>query len=66
MFPYYWGKAEVRRYWYSSRVMTVRVEVDNRGVITYAAPVVRRFIGQPCANLQRWMSKQGGFTMCDL
>ena len=34
--------------------MTVRVDVE-RGIIVRAAPIVRRFIGQPLVNLERWM-----------
>jgi hypothetical protein len=35
--------------------MTVRVHVDAEGKITWAAPIVRKFIGQSLRNLERWM-----------
>jgi hypothetical protein len=38
---------------------TVGVEVDRSGVIRDAAPVVRKFIGQPLDNLVRWFRKFG-------
>ena len=40
--------------WISCPEFTVLVETDESGVIRKAAPIVRRFIGQPLANLQRW------------
>ena len=42
-------------YWVSSNKMTVCVDVDG-GVIVKAAPIVRKFIGQPLANLVRWLN----------
>lgn len=47
-------------YWLSCSKMTVRVDVRD-GVIIDAAPVVRKFVGQPLENLTRWMWKLGGF-----
>ncbi len=48
-------------WWYiSSRKMTLAVEVKN-GIITAAAPIGRKFIGQPAKNLSAWMRNQGGF-----
>jgi hypothetical protein len=44
----------------SSRRMTVFVATENK-VITDAAPVVRKFVGQPIDNLELWLSRQGGF-----
>jgi len=41
--------------------MTVLVITDEACVITDAAPIVRRFIGQPIDNLVNWMKRQGGF-----
>lgn len=43
------------KYRLSSPKMTVRVEADENGIITWAAPVVRKFKGQPLENLERWM-----------
>lgn len=45
--------------------MTVWVAVE-RGVIAETAPVVRMFVGQPLANLERWMRRQGGFEKSKL
>jgi hypothetical protein len=41
--------------------MTVCVDVDARGIIVAAPPIVRKFIGQPATNLGRWLRKQPGF-----
>lgn len=41
-------------YWVSCRDFTVRVDVDDAGVIRQAAPIVRKFIGQPLSNLLTW------------
>ena len=40
--------------------MTVLV-VERDGTIVEAARIVSRFVGQPIANLEHWMSGQGGF-----
>jgi hypothetical protein len=32
------------------------------GVIVEAAPIAKRFIGQPLHNLSRWMVKFGGYS----
>ncbi len=41
-------------WWCSCRLFTVRVTTDVQLVIVAAAPIVRRFIGQPLSNLERW------------
>jgi len=56
------GKATpLKAYWLSSNKMTVIVEVNHRGIIVKAAPIVRKFLGQPISNLIKWMKRQGGF-----
>lgn len=40
--------------------MTVGVETDATGVITRAAPIVRKFVGHPIASLAGWMRSHGG------
>lgn len=45
---------------FSSERMTVLV-VECEGVVTDAAPIVRRFIGQSVDRLESWMRRQGGF-----
>lgn len=45
--------------WVVTREWTVRVTVDERGVIVDAAPLVRKFRGQPFSNLLRWAKQQG-------
>lgn len=47
-------------WWLSSRRMTVVVE-ERDGIVVDAAPIVRKFIGQPLENLTRWMRQQGGY-----
>ena len=49
-------------YWISNRVFTVRVEATD-GVITEAAPIVRKFLGQPIDNLLNWARRQGGLIV---
>lgn len=41
-------------YWLSCKLYTVRVDVDDKMVIRQAAPIVKRFVGQPLADLVRW------------
>jgi hypothetical protein len=41
--------------------MTICVDVDAAGIIVAAPPIARKFIGQPSANLGRWLRKQPGF-----
>jgi hypothetical protein len=38
--------------------MTVGVATKDDTVVR-SAPIVRRFVGQPLANLTRWMRRQG-------
>jgi hypothetical protein len=51
----------MRDYWLSTKRMTISVSVDDKGVVTYAPPIAKMFIGQPLNNLRRWMRKQGGY-----
>ena len=50
-------------YWLSSNRMTVLVRVDDNHIVTNAAPVVHKFIGQPFSNLRRWMQGHGGLRV---
>ncbi len=45
---------------YANDIMCVGVFVAD-DTVTDAAPIVRKFIGQPVANLERWMRKRSGF-----
>lgn len=47
----------------SSLRMTLAVDVDEHSTIRAAAPVARKFVGQPLAHLVRWMRQQGGFEI---
>jgi hypothetical protein len=47
-------------HWVSCERFTVRVDTDESGRIAWAAPVVRKFTGQPLANLLRWARGLGG------
>lgn len=47
-------------YWLSCRHFTVLVTVGPDGRIHSAAPIVRRFVGQPFGNLTRWAERLGG------
>lgn len=44
----------MKKWWFSCKSFTVQVETDERRVITKAAPIVRKFLGQPLENLERW------------
>ena len=48
------------RHWISCERFTVEVETDERNIIIRAAPIVRKFQGQPLANLLNWASDLGG------
>ena len=52
-------------YWVSCLKFTVCVTTKH-DIITDAAPVVKRFIGQPFINLKRWFGKFGKVTVHDL
>lgn len=50
-------------WWFSSTALTIQV-IAERGEILHivnAGPAARKFVGQPLANLERWMQQQGGF-----
>jgi hypothetical protein len=47
-------------HWVSCVKFTVQVDTNAQGVITRAAPIVRKFEGQPLANLLRWAKGLGG------
>lgn len=49
-------------YWVSTNRMTLLVETDARDVVIQAAPIARKFIGQPAANLRKWLERQGGYV----
>ena len=49
------------RHWISCTRFTVLVHTDKAGVITYAAPIVRKFQGQPLSNLLSWAEDFGQF-----
>ena len=44
----------MRQYWLSCSKFTVQVNTDESGKIVWAAPITRKFVGQPLANLLRW------------
>lgn len=47
----------------SNERMTVKIRTDAAGNIQIAAPIVRRFIGQPLNNLVRWMKNMSKTTI---
>lgn len=50
----------MKTWWLSNIAMTVKVVVDHRGIIVDAAPIVRKFVGQPFENVCKWMNKRSG------
>lgn len=52
-------------WWVSCTKFTVRVDtIDGR--IVYAAPIVRKFIGQEFTNLLKWAASLGGLQYQDI
>jgi len=47
------------KYWVTCCAFTVQVDVDDAGVIVFAAPMVRRFLGQPLDSLVQWARRIG-------
>jgi len=43
-----------QNWWFSCKLFTIRLTTNERGIIVQAAPIARKFIGQPLANLERW------------
>lgn len=56
----------MKAWWVSCERFTVRVATDERGVIREAAPLVRRFVGQPFGNLTRWAAGLRGLRVEEL
>jgi hypothetical protein len=54
------GGLVAETHWVSSNSFTVEVKTDERGVIVWAAPLVKRFLGQPIGNLLNWAKPFGG------
>ena len=54
-------QGDATSWWLSTEKMTICVDVDARGIIAAAPPVVRKFIGQPARNLGSWLRCQPGF-----
>ena len=53
-------------YWFSCSRFTVQVDTDGNGTIVGAAPIVRKFVGQPVRNLIRWARAMGGLRIVKL
>lgn len=52
------------QHWLSSRAMTVVVEVED-GIVVWAPPIARKFVGGPFDRLIEWMDRQGGLRRYD-
>lgn len=54
-------------WWIVSQKMTFCFDTDEHGVVVKAAPIARKFIGQPARNLTSWVLKAnrglGGVTI---
>ena len=53
-------------YYLSSEMFTGRVETNSRMLVTDAAPVWYKFIGQPLSNLVDWLDSRGGLVIEEL
>lgn len=46
--------AKILKFYLSSRIFTIQVNVNEGGTIVWTAPVAQKFVGQPFSNLIRW------------
>jgi hypothetical protein len=53
----------VKCHWISTEYFTVMVKTDNAAKVVWAAPLVRRFLGQPVGNLLNWAIPFGGLRL---
>jgi len=51
----------MHEWWVSTTAMTFWVQTAMSGAIIDAAPIAQRFVGQPFANLECWLRRQGGY-----
>lgn len=49
----------------SSLKITIAIRIES-GIIVESPPITRKFLGQPVANLARWLGDQGGFKWARL
>lgn len=54
------------RWWISCVKFTVEVETGQDRRIIKAAPICRKFVGQPLDNLLRWAARFGGLRYQDM
>ena len=48
------------KFYLTCRKFTIKVVTDEDDKIIEAAPIVRKFVGQPFANLVRWVGRITG------
>lgn len=47
-----------KTYWVTiPKTMTCTVATDANGTVVEAAPILRKFLGQPVGNLERWVRR---------
>ena len=49
--------------WLVTKSVTVRVVINDKGIIIEAAPIVRTFIGQHFYRLTSWMRRFGNVSL---
>jgi len=54
------------KHWISCAKFTVQVNTDEQGIITWAAPIVRKFRGGPLGKLLGWAKSLGGLEYEEL
>jgi hypothetical protein len=59
-------KDRKRKWQVSCNKFTVQVNTDEEGRIIFAAPIVKRFMGQPFENLLKWAESLGGMHYKEL
>lgn len=55
-----------RKWWVCCSKFAIQVNTDENGRITFAAPIAKKFMGQPLQNLLRWAEALGGFHYTEL
>lgn len=50
----------MRTYWLSCSKLTCAFDVNDNDIVIKAAPILRKFCGQPKENLLRWVQNRFG------
>jgi hypothetical protein len=56
---HYTVSAPAFSYWYSTPRWTAQVTVDAADIVTFTAPILHKFVGQPRDRIRRWCERNG-------